>query len=263
MHRVYINLDRTPERREWMQAKADAMGLSFERVPAVDGRALSDAECEAVAGNTSRERLSAAAIGCFLSHRKAWEIAVRSEADYTAIFEDDMHLSDAIAPFLASDSWIPRDADIVRLERHDRLCPVEAVHTRTMGNRRLHRLRGRDVGTGGYVISKECAGRLLREVTAISRDFDQVLFNGESALFGSLTIYKVVPALCVQDKFHTGGGTAVQSFGSEIDRTWRAPPPYAGSKFMREVRRIIRQLDHTMKLLVNSKSTILVYVKYR
>jgi hypothetical protein len=67
---IYINLDRISDRREWMQKQADLMGLSFERVPAIDVRDLSDAEVGAVAGAASRALLPSSAIACFLKPSK-------------------------------------------------------------------------------------------------------------------------------------------------------------------------------------------------
>lgn len=263
---VYINLDRCSARREWMQQIGGMMGLSLERVSAVDGKTLSKAEIEAIGGPPPHDRLSASAIGCFLSHRKAWEIAVRSGADHTAIFEDDMHFSKATPAFLVDDSWVPRDADIVRLELYRSRCEVEAASIRTLGNRRLHLLRGTDVGTGAYIISQVCAQRLLDEVTTIYREFDQILFNTESPVFHKLKIYKLIPSLCVQDKFQDLANVPGQSFAAEIDRTGYLEPKLNAltfsAKLAREMRRVTRQIYSAPNLWIGTKATVTVRASY-
>lgn len=266
---IYINLDRSSTRRDWMQKQADLMGLSFERVPAVDGRGLSDAEIGAVAGAVPRDQLSAAAVACFLSHRKAWENVVHSGAAHAAIFEDDIHFSDAAAVFLSGDAWVPQDADIVRLEVYLPDCAVEAAHIRTIGNRRLHRLRGRDLGSGAYIISRQCAERLLRDVTMISHEFDQLLFDPEFPVFSGLRTYKLIPSPCIQDKLHnTQAGVPGQSFGSHIERIENCAPERPASqslvsKVSRETKRLFRQLRRAVMLWSGSKSTVIVRARYR
>lgn len=264
---IYINLDRISDRRKWIQKQADLMGLSFERVSAIDVRDLSEAEVKAVAGGASRDLLPSSAVACFLSHRKAWEIAANpTAAAHTAIFEDDIHFSGAAADFLSSDGWVPADADIVRLEVYRPHCAVEAAHIRTIGNRRLHRLRGTDAGSGAYVISRECAERLFRDVTMIPREFDQVLFNPESPVFSSLKTYKLIPALCVQDKFHNQEGVPGQSFVSNIDRiasSGSEKPKPPRSKIYREAKRLLGKLHRAAMIIIGTRSTIIIRARYR
>lgn len=123
-----INMQRSSDRLQAMSARFDALGLPFERIAAVDGATLTDEqiadfvrerplEGSGDAFSTGPRKWTASNIGCFLSHQAAWRIATDSADAYTAIFEDDMHLSDTLPALLASTDWLPGGNSIVRLER--------------------------------------------------------------------------------------------------------------------------------------------------
>ncbi|MBZ9683283.1 hypothetical protein LB531_21735 [Mesorhizobium sp. CO1-1-2] len=50
MKSYIINLDRSPARMQRMADRLSSIGADFERVPAVDGRLLSDAEISTFTG---------------------------------------------------------------------------------------------------------------------------------------------------------------------------------------------------------------------
>ena len=113
----YINLDRSPERRAWFKQQTEDLGLELVRVPAVDGRQLSVAELDSWRAFTEgNEILSAAEIGCFLSHRKAWEMVLSGDEKWAFVAEDDIHFSGNAAAFLSDDKWIPPLAGLVKAE---------------------------------------------------------------------------------------------------------------------------------------------------
>lgn len=95
-----INLDRNPERLEHMREVLDGLGLEYERVAAVDGKALSEAEM-AAAFNAKRSyiakrgyRLCASEIGCSLSHLSVYRKMVEGNIPLALIFEDDIKVED-------------------------------------------------------------------------------------------------------------------------------------------------------------------------
>jgi glycosyl transferase, family 25 len=189
-----INLDRETRRLDHMRREFGRLGLEFSRIPATDGATLSAETIEAFSPYTKIGH-----IGCFLSHVAAWrQIADGGEA-VAAIFEDDIHLSSLISPFLSNFRWLPNDADIVRLE--------------TMGNgMRLGRpaaeyqgvairpVYARAWGTAGYVIRREVAKRLAACSQLHCPPIDYFLFNASaSAVARTLRVYQLDPALCMQD----------------------------------------------------------------
>lgn len=87
----YINLDRSADRRESMQRRLDALGLtSVRRFAAVDGRTL-----DAKIGS-----LSTGEIACFMSHA---QVLARPAGDtLRLVLEDDTLLADSLPSALAS-----------------------------------------------------------------------------------------------------------------------------------------------------------------
>jgi len=103
---LLINLDRNPERLEFMRGQLDRLGIQFERFPAVYGRELSP---EARARGFSRvrsfiaskKRLSDAEIGVAMSHVGCCRRIVEDEVPYALVLEDDVVLADGFPATLA------------------------------------------------------------------------------------------------------------------------------------------------------------------
>ncbi|MDB5829829.1 MAG: hypothetical protein JWQ73_4049 [Variovorax sp.] len=86
----YINLDRSTDRRQAMQRRLDALGLTaVRRFSAVDGRTLDTKECP----------LSASETACFMSHAQV--IAQPASDTLRMVLEDDTLLADSLPAALA------------------------------------------------------------------------------------------------------------------------------------------------------------------
>ena len=112
-----INLARRPDRRTEMEIQAQKLGLTLTRLDAVDAR---DTDAQAMdqwfhAGGPLGE-IPRGDKCCSLSHRAAWEKLVASGADYAAILEDDVVLRDGADFRLGGAGWIPKGADLIKLE---------------------------------------------------------------------------------------------------------------------------------------------------
>ena len=86
---LVVNLERNPER--WRHARSEyaRAGFAAERLTAVDGRDLSDADIAAVMDAERNRRrykrtLTRGEIGCYLSHRLAWSRIAASGASKSA-----------------------------------------------------------------------------------------------------------------------------------------------------------------------------------
>lgn len=193
-----INLDRAPQRLERMASLFGELGLDFIRMPAVDGRELADRY-----GSGARKGmyydLGSGEIGCFLSHIKCWDAAAKEEAKYNAIFEDDIHFGAGARELLADASWIPADADVVKLETTLVRTLVDRGSAARAGDRSVRRLRDTHPGTGAYIVSRKGARKLLELSTDFADPVDQFMFNPVSVAWNALTIYQVDPAICVQE----------------------------------------------------------------
>lgn len=234
---LVLNLDRSPDRLEAIAAQFKAIGIPFERLQGVDGKQSSEEDFQKFIAARRGERNSwnRGKMGCFLSHYRAWEIAANSPDPYTAIFEDDMHLSPQLKDFLNTDSWIPPECEIVRLETSTNrvwLAPQTLV---TREGRELKRVKSTTWCAGGYILSRDAARKLIALPASSHDSVDYFLFCFEDpGLAKSLHITQIVPALCVQDKFKHADNKDIR-FQSNIDEidpqiTWHGRLKYLSLK---------------------------------
>lgn len=213
-----INLDRSADRLAFIKKRLQFLGIQYTRIVATDGRCLSEAERAKFI--TARPRdgrsWSAGQIGCFMSHVEAWRNIAEGPAPFGLVLEDDIHLSDATPEFVRDPSWIPSDADVVRLESTGQWLLLGRV-TAKADNRSVRRVRSTAWGAGAYVLTRNAASRLLAVEPMLHAPVDDFLFNRiSSTLARSLTIYQVTPALAEQDKFKADQ-SASEGFGSGIE----------------------------------------------
>lgn len=192
---LVINLDRSTDRLAHMTEQFARIGVAFERVPGIETPDGS---------RVILQRLTRAEICCFLSHRRCWQIIADGTDRYGAVFEDDIFFSSDAGPLLADDGWVPRDADLVKLETY--FVPVRLGRKRTpIGNGySVVRLVGQHVGAAGYVISKAAARTLLKRTKRINGAVDDALFSPTLMTCARNTIYQLMPAPCAQAKFLGG-----------------------------------------------------------
>jgi glycosyl transferase, family 25 len=203
---LVINLDRDADRLKRIETLLGERGVSFTRVPAIDGRSLSSEEIASVSAYPTpiSIRLEPGEVACYLSHIKAWRMLLDSEEDCAAIFEDDIDLSrDAAEVLSAIEDWMPDDADIVKLETS--LKPIEMARApeTIIRGREIRRLAGCHIGTAGYVITREGAARMLAESRQLRMAVDTTLFDPRGGIAENLKLFQLSPALCIQTRLQS------------------------------------------------------------
>ncbi|CUJ93426.1 Glycosyltransferase family 25 (LPS biosynthesis protein) [Ruegeria denitrificans] len=128
----FINLDRVPERAEFMDDQFTRAGLvGAQRFSAVDGQqpgALDDNSY--VAGTGTRWGLTQSEIACFESHRAVWQTVVDQGLKTVAIFEDDVEMSAQAGAVIASLLAVEAGFDLIKLDyspRSMRFGPLETI----------------------------------------------------------------------------------------------------------------------------------------
>ncbi len=254
MRILVINLDRATERWEWMQAGLARLGLSAERLPAVDGHALPAAERAAHMAKAPPDRpLSPGELGCLLSHREAWRRIAAGEARWACVLEDDLHLASAATSFLRDGSWVPPGVALVKLETSCQLVRLGRRIHAAPGGHVLRRLLSSHMGTGGYVVTREGAGQLLALTEGRCTVVDHLLFCPREGLGPWLPAWQLWPAILVQER-EAGGRTGLAFLASQLDRerqdprlmmrprpTPPDPRPGMAARLRRETRRLARQ----------------------
>jgi glycosyl transferase family 25 len=107
-----INLDGSDERLASATAQLQQHGIAFERISAVDGRKIPTTELEQLYDKKRAiaymgRDLSAGEVGCYLSHIKALEAFIASDADIAVVLEDDFRLLHPYAaPIKKAAQWL-------------------------------------------------------------------------------------------------------------------------------------------------------------
>lgn len=203
--RVYlINLERRKDRLEAMEDQAARLGLSLERVVALDARTADrDAINRWFAKGGPLGEIPAGDKACLLSHRAAWEQFIASSDAHAVFLEDDVRLSKVAGPMLASDGWIPAGVQVVKLEHYGP--PGQRVLLANMHavgeDFQMGRMLSRHTGGAAYILSCQAAQMLLAEQRFVL-PVDHLLFNpNNSGLFTRLAPWQILPAIARQQEF--------------------------------------------------------------
>jgi glycosyl transferase family 25 len=171
-----INLDRDVERMASLAGSLKALNLPFERVSAVLGKEVPDWEkLVDVELYGARNRLPMprpGEVGCYLSHLKAMEEFLRTDAPWCVILEDDVEVRPECVEVLAAlgqkDDW-----DLVKL-----FCFHSGLPVRKRALTPTHHLvvhLTRTTSSAAYAVNRRAAEILLRTMKPIAEQVDHAL----------------------------------------------------------------------------------------
>lgn len=190
----YINLDRVPERKDFMEAEFAKIGLSSTtRFSAIDGRKPGALDQNRyVPGTGSRWGLVTSEIACFESHRAVWQLVSDNDLQAAAIFEDDAEMSaragDVIQALLQDASGY----DYVKLDyapKSRRFGPVQDI-----SGVPVREVLEMVPSAGAYILSAEGCRKLL----GWSRQYSDHIDDFVTIPRPDWRMYQVFPAVCVQ-----------------------------------------------------------------
>lgn len=169
-----ISLARAPERRRAMAEHLDRIGIEYEMVDAVDGRALSAEYVASVVAPGCD--LTRGMIGCNLSH---WELSKKllaSDRDVALFLEDDARLSPAAAAFIRS-GVDASTFDFCFLDCEDRnwqgpifYDPDDSIEL--AGGFRAHRLSAGPLKTHALLVTRAATEKRLEHMVPIRHCID-------------------------------------------------------------------------------------------
>ena len=171
---LVISLEGSLERQEKVRSELGKTALEWRFLDAVRGSALAQAPKEYNAAKVKRLlgfELTPNEIGCFLSHKKAWQACLDSNRP-TLIFEDDFRLLPHFEH--AIDVLINRyqDWNAVRLQG------LHAVHQEPIASFEeidIVRNSGDAVGATAYLIKPDVAKRLIEASNDMYEPLDHFL----------------------------------------------------------------------------------------
>jgi glycosyl transferase, family 25 len=214
-----VNLDRRPDRRDFMGSQLDAMDVAWARVPAIDAATASDAE---LAGDVALEghviRMGRGSQACAATTLALFRRIAANAAPAAVVAQDDTELSPDLAAFVADAGWIPEGTGIVQFEKWSERASTKllgpALGRAPVAGRTIRRLHSRTGGAGCFLVTRAAAARLATGAGRLRFPIDHLLFNlNLSPLARELGVAIVVPALARQ---------AWDRFSSDIVPTTRA-----------------------------------------
>ncbi len=190
----YINLDRVPERRAFMDSEFQKIGLNGAiRFSAVDAKAegtLSGAGFRQGIGD--RWALPKSAIACFESHRAVWKLAIDHGVDAALIMEDDMVMSSELPPTLDALFNAAHDFDVVKIDHSPasvRFGPILG-----MNGIDLRPIEKTTTSAGAYVVSRSGLKKLLARSQEYGDTLDDFLYTPHQGW----QMFQVFPAVAAQ-----------------------------------------------------------------
>ncbi|WP_170419122.1 glycosyltransferase family 25 protein [Ruegeria arenilitoris] len=194
-HKIYyINLDRVPDRRFFMEDQFRRSGLTeVNRVSATDASREGSLDSAGyVPGSGSRWGLTPSEVGCFESHRRIWQKCVDLNLNAVAAFEDDVELSSEAARVIRKLLSCPEKYDYVKLDYSPRkrrfgaaeeFCGVSVRPIQEMIS-----------SAGAYVLSNAGCRKLL----TWSREYSDHLDDFITMPRSNWRMFQCFPAVCVQ-----------------------------------------------------------------
>ena len=238
----YINLDRVPERRTFMEGQFSAQGCTATRIPAVDAFDLTPPREYAPASWLERWSLSISEIACFESHRIAWRAIRDGSAPCGVILKDDAILSAQFSTTLERLAKITRPFDVIKLDGANQFLRFgPEIET---GGIRLRTIHQCVTSAAAYLLSKEGAAKLEARASRYCDHLDDFIFTPRD----DWTLLQLEPAVAVQGMFiRDEAGNRSEKIG-ESERTSdtrinlsadRGPVKY---RLLKELRRNGRKL---------------------
>lgn len=195
---LYINLDRSLDRREQVEAELAKAGVAAERVSGFDGK-RDMGKLPTTYSPTRRmfvgKQLNVAEIGCVESHRRALRLLVDAGDAFGVILEDDVELLDGFREAVQAVISDTAGWHIVRLEWRKAGVLADTRVSLATGHR-LVVPKNMTFGAAAFLYSREGAQRALKAL-------DGGYFQTPDAELGSragpaFRIYQLDPPVAVE-----------------------------------------------------------------
>jgi len=165
-----INLDRRPDR--WEKFQKNRIGFNYTRFSAVDGNKLKPNEQLSRIFDGNDYKMRTGMVGCAMSHISILVDLINGDSEFNIVLEDDIEIAPCFSDKLRYVlSAVNNDWDLIFLGHHyypefkidPILCEKDKVPTVEKWNR-IKSLKESIGGTGGYIVSKKGAEKLLNYI---------------------------------------------------------------------------------------------------
>lgn len=170
-----INFDKSGDRYQHIQPLVAELGYPYERISAVDGSKLQEAELDDLVNFSNFRRFTGRNprrrnIEGSLSHLNVWRNFLKSGHKYALVLEDDMQFDPAkLRGVIEQLQFYPHLWDITSFEVSHRGAPVDLAK---LGGTDLVLYLTRVSHIGAYIINRDAAQKLLARALPIQMPID-------------------------------------------------------------------------------------------
>lgn len=199
MKNIVISLKTAVDRRHHIEQEFQKNHVEFEFFDALTPD-LAKPYAEKILAKLQYSNLTGGELACMMSHVAIWEKMIDEGISYLAIFEDDVYLGEDAEYLLNSADWIKPKWNIIKIEAFSKKVFLSSDYTEIAGyNRQITQLKGENLGTAGYIISKHAAQIYLNYVyNSVLLPLDEMIFD-HFISNANEPVYQLVPALCIQE----------------------------------------------------------------
>ena len=214
-----VSLERSHERRAFMQRQLDDLGLPFRFFNAIDGSKMTATKFREAVG----VKLTPGEIGCGLSHLAVIREIAEGEHEYAAILEDDVFILPEARKFL--DEQYLRSLppfDVLQLDGNHLDKPRLTLNVGNIGGYQLCALTKCHHIMFAQVYSRETARRIAASISDVTAPIDNMIFQDRRP-FG-LRVVEVRPSVVRHnDDFASviGPRLPVEGFFAKLGRETR------------------------------------------
>lgn len=206
-----INLAEKEERWNRMVRLSKENGVTLTRVEAFSPSTI---PIKSAFSEIFNCYLSPQQLGCYFSHRGIWNKIAKGSSPFAVVLEDDAVFSEDLVSFVDEVKKASINFDIIRLEdTYKGTSFITDSKLVQVGGIDLGRLYSSSAGTGGMIVSKEGAKKLL-EIARPVLPVDELLFNKYSPIWNQLINYQVKQILVWQ--LYSLGFGSIKGFESSI-----------------------------------------------
>lgn len=247
MKKFVISLTSATDRRQHIQSEFNKHQVDYEFFDALTPD-IANPYANKLGLNLSTANLTAGEVACMMSHVALWEKIINEDLDYATIFEDDIYLGEDSAALLNSTDWIKPDWHIIKIEAFAKKTYLANKTHEVLANKRhVTQLKGKNLGTAGYILSKQGAKVYLDYLKSHALlPLDRVMFD-DFIHQGSEPVQQLVPALCIQEMLlHKNNPSLPSALLKERKYRMKAEKKKGLAKVNKEASRLLTQAKKTL-----------------
>lgn len=175
-----INLDRSPERYNYVAPKVESLGYEITRIPAIDGADLSEQELIDSTNFTAFKIFASeyprrGTIGCSLSHLNTWKRFLESNNEFAVVFEDDVDFNPTTLKNIIAELQQNKNLwDVVTFEISHNGTPL-TIKKLDSSQHKLSVYLTEISHTGAYILNRKAAQKLVQKFLPIKMPVDHYM----------------------------------------------------------------------------------------